>query len=126
MTDKQINEVIKHKLGTSYRPHRRIQLSEREDSEMYVGVGAMMISRIIQTDEIPDYCNSIEAAWQIVEYLQKKEYAVEVTGSGIDKDFYFECWIIRPVERPYSECAGTAPRAICMAFLKLGSDGRVE
>lgn len=65
----------------------------------------------------PDYVHEIEAAWEIIEHLKTDEM-------GFSLEFESKLWSvgIGPVERNDAwtyEDADTAPRAICLAFLKL-------
>lgn len=65
---------------------------------------------------IPDYCHSIAAAWEIVEYMYEKGTSVLLDGAYDDRNW--ECsWITSDVR--YMGVADTAPMAICLAFLKL-------
>lgn len=87
MTDSEINEAVVRKLGLG-DPH-----------EMFV---------------IPPYCNSIEAAWEIVEKIEWFCLQKEHDGSG------WTVWDMAGTEEAnLIVTADTAPMAICLAFLKL-------
>lgn len=98
-------------------------------------------------DMLPDYCGSIQAAWEIIEYISKKldpngdiqetaypDGKPRFMGYGFHLEHHSEnsCekWICTLPEivcaPPYEEMnddiqaeADTAPLAICLAFLKL-------
>lgn len=91
MTDQEINEAVHEKLhGKPYDPFN-----------------------------IPDYCTSIQAAWEIVE----KEAGFDLFFA---RDYQGEKWsctfTVKEGDRPswvVGAKADTAPMAICLAFLKL-------
>lgn len=95
MTDQEINEAVARKLGYELVKPNWWQFPKE------TGRGP-----------VPDYCHSIEAAWEI---LLKVEYWSIRTMKGREDEVLVElgfgplvgCW------------ADTAPRAICLAFLKL-------
>lgn len=68
-----------------------------------------------------DYCHSIAAAWEVVEYKTKLNTGF-VFGLGWRGDEGWWCKMeighIDPEVRVY-ETADTAPLAICLAFLKI-------
>ena len=70
--------------------------------------------------DLPDYCHSIAAAWEIVDWVAEKGYEPVIMHSPREK------WGVNFLEAPgdppetgYSVNAKTAPMAICLAFLKL-------
>lgn len=79
----------------------------------------------------PSYSTSIEAAWEIVEWLNKHEYEVELTMNPDGPDTMVQ--IDKKAKVKIAECdftgdpikdfaclfADTAPLAICLAFLEL-------
>lgn len=97
MTNQAINEEVARKLG--YEPDRGQIFLEGK----YVCV--------------PNFCESIEAAWGVVEWIHdnggkmlwKSCFELSQSGNG---------WLCRLRMAPW-EAADTAPMAICLAFLKL-------
>lgn len=96
MTDSEMNEAVARKLGVWM------------DGALY--------------HETPDYCNSIEAAWEIVEFVNKDYRSIFIDqiqryeNGKMTGKYYWN------VGFDGCECmsdAATAPRAICEAFLKL-------
>jgi hypothetical protein len=70
--------------------------------------------------EPPDYCRSIEAAWEVLEAMNKKGY-VTVERGILEPEW--QCSINwaegEQTDFLIIELADTAPLAICKAFLKL-------
>lgn len=66
--------------------------------------------------DIPDYCYSIEAAWEIFDWAQKQKISYNVSFLGNDT---FLAQFVRDSRDHWSQISDTAPMAICMAFLKL-------
>jgi len=94
MTDKELNEAVARKLGL-YRT--------------YVGTKKGWTH--------PDYCHDIAAAWEIVE---KVDYCYLFKCDGMF-EWKWECKLTRREEdRKWYATADTAPKAICLAFLKVG------
>lgn len=104
MTDSEINEAVAKKLGwtitgncgglKAYRNFKETEFSEQE--------------------YIPDYVHSIEAAWEIVEFLGRERH-VRIGWQPLTK-----MWYVRFNEDSNdSGNSDTAPRAICEAFLRL-------
>lgn len=102
MTDKKINDAVARKLGWW-----KIENGIGKRPEYKEGDGC--------ADVIPDYCGSIEAAWEIVEklgdftlrYSPPKKWIVSKLMAWNHQD-----------DTIIGE-ADTAPMAICLAFLKL-------
>ena len=100
MTDQEINGAVARKLGVN----RIIKSSEPSGILQWV-------------EPVKDYCHSIEAAWEVVEWIHqnggkllwKPMFELSHSGNG---------WLCRMRQEPY-EAADTAPMAICLAFLKL-------
>lgn len=70
---------------------------------------------------IPDYAGRIEAAWEIVEFVQDKITKVMIWNNpwqGVWVEFFHPDDAIDPNKR-ISANADTAPEAIVRAFLKL-------
>lgn len=88
MTDQEINEVVARKLG--HVPGK--------------------------SSGMPDYCHSIEAAWEILEAVASRGTHWEMSKADSGYTVF-----IREDDYPYVTEA-TAPMAICLAFLKLGDD----
>lgn len=87
MTDQELNEAVVRKLGKGH---------------IQEGWEKVCV--------IPDYCHSIQAAWEMVEKL---DYCKLVKAASS-----FRCQVSIGGE-PCNFYADTAPRAICLAFLKL-------
>ena len=68
-----------------------------------------------KTDFLPDYCRSIEAAWEIVASLLASGKCVQLNSDGKGVGF----WIGSRYRQKHFAEASTAPMAICLAFLKL-------
>lgn len=92
MTDQEINETVARRLGKGHI----------QDGWEKVCV-------------IPDYCHSIAAAWEIVEYCTENDIAVilDIRDGGSYCNFSGD-----EVGDNIAE-ADTAPMSICLAFLKL-------
>lgn len=113
MTDQDINEAVARKLGLR-------DCGSFVDKE----TGGKLSDHIMKPDgtfisKCPDYCHSIEAAWEIVE---KVDYICRI---GYGK--YYSCeFLMAQGERQeyYRAEADTAPMAICLAFLKLEPSNR--
>lgn len=107
MTDNELNELVARKLGwvvnktLDYQP-------------WYARPGGQPESAMIR--ELPDFCNSIQAAWEMVEWCK-----ANMKGS-FRWDFVLECsdraWRCGMFDVEEIE-ADTAPMAIALAFLKL-------
>lgn len=111
MTDNEINEAVARKLGYDIRlPHH----AENPFLVRRVEPGDHSIS----DEEIPDYCHSIEAAWEIVVSLMPR-YTLCLEG---DQEWSADFYTVNEEEDVIARCeasADTAPMAICKAFLKL-------
>lgn len=104
MTDQEINEAVAVKLGEDVR-HGGIFVQGGDWGE-----------EMDESHPIPDYCHSIEAAWEIVEHIKDKGgrlgLLLEANGG----------WRASFKMSPSDYLNGhhdTAPMAICKAFLKL-------
>ena len=65
---------------------------------------------------LKDYCHSIEAAWEIVDYLKANKISFDLNMSMFETDDIWEARMRGPI---IWAMAQTAPMAICQAFLKL-------
>lgn len=110
MTDQEINEAVARKLGHDVR------------------FGGIFIEGVPddfmdESHPIPDYCHSIEAAWEVVEYCRHGLvlYQIDLSWSRTGSTWY--CTM--GTKNQYNEGVGvgTAPMAVALAFLKLGQDG---
>ncbi len=63
---------------------------------------------------LPDYCHSIEAAWEILLKAEKEKRQIYLQSRN---DAVRSGWTVSIDEA--MEYADTAPMAICLAFLKL-------
>lgn len=106
MTDQEINEAVARELGYK-KYHQDIEGAEGYD---YWSDGKH------QNKNDLDFTTSIAAAWEIVEFMYEKGTSVILNGAYDDRNW--ECsWITGEVR--YMRVADTAPKAICLAFLKL-------
>lgn len=98
MTDKEINEAVARKMGW----------------KSVEGGGWISPNEIpyIHGDFIPDYSHSIEAAWEILKFVD----AWKLEGYGGDEVTVSLALDSNPIA---DESADTSPMAICLAFLKL-------
>ncbi len=96
MTPQKINEAVARKLGLwiSDGPHSKIGPTFTKD--------------------IPDYCTSIAAAWEIAEKI-KNTTLFEILWH----DGQWECQIASSEVTTVNATADTAPMAICLAYLKI-------
>ena len=91
MTDQEINEAVARKLGTF------------QEGALYY--------------DLPDYCHSIEAAWEIVESEKGKHFfEIHETPEGWIAIF---CPVVGTWKQMTRGEVDAAPMAICKAFLKL-------
>lgn len=97
-TDAELNESVARKLGWTEVPGSdgRAWLKNNDPVDAHV---------------LPDYCHSIAAAWEIVNYCQNNS-----------DNFYLD-WEDKPLWTCQlgiaEEQAATAPMAICLAFLEM-------
>jgi len=108
MTDQEINEAVAKKLGW-----------EKMQNPAVIGEGYLTSWKNPTSSygHPPDYCHSIEAAWEIVEKIKETELFALCFHDG-----QWHCEInCVDGERPIDQEADTAPMAICKAFLKLNS-----
>lgn len=129
MTDQELNEAVARKLGWSH------SLSGQKDGELnrnqWTPPGK---SRLTVWRDLPDYCHSIAAAWEIVEKIKvlplpDKVNSREISQWEFDLSYYGERWEVNFMQDANGEpwyffendegIADTAPKAICKAFLKL-------
>lgn len=118
MSGRKVNEAVARKLG--WKVNRRPYTFKAQDKG----------ERWIIADAVPNYCHSIAAAWELVEFA-KPNYSFEI-----------HCWkqswgeemkalrdmciaVFTPRNGTWKQGepgeADTAPMAICLAFLKLPS-----
>lgn len=104
MTDQEINEAVARKLGWDKMHPCQRHLSKKVRADFYIA------------GPPPDYCHSIEAAWEICDFVKQVHPEWQVSLFCVDKDW---ACIFGTAEKHYAEYADTAPMAICLAFLKL-------
>lgn len=102
MTDTEINEAVARKLG--WIKDRRFM----DDHLSAVGWGRG--SEFIQHPV--DYCHSIAAAWEVVEWMLKNghDFNMSCDESSFGIAWKYDEYIVE---------ADTAPMAICLAFLRV-------
>lgn len=118
MTPQQINEAVARKLGATdihVLKWPKMVFNNRPHPWHGMLVGTFPSVGASGESPVPDYCHSIEAAWEIVEANHEK-YAFEIHSSPNDYHAFFTgpTW-----KQTYKGQADTAPMAICKAFLKL-------
>lgn len=99
MTDTEINEAVARKL--------RWERSPEHDDCWARGYLADLLVRV----DLPDYCRSIAAAWEICEF---QSGCMTLTDVGLSWKCEFHLTPLTVEAR-----SDTAPMAICLAFLKL-------
>lgn len=115
MTDTELNEAVGRKLGWTgigWNGFEKICGNPPHDPKDIKA--AMVIATL------PDYCNRIEAAFEIVASIEP-DYWFAIRRKPVDDKFEWSCIIGKEADskQPYQAEADTAPRAICEAFLKL-------
>ena len=97
MTNQEINEAVARKLGNDLRVYNKVDVYKKQPNGNYI------------LTQIPAYCTSISAAWEIVLSVKGR---IEL-HRRYDK---WKCWLRDEIEAGQAD---TAPMAICLAFLKL-------
>lgn len=98
MTDQEINEAVARKLGAQW-----VVKSNERKNKLY--------------SEPKDYCRSIAAAWEIVDFMKTRERYMELWSPMGDR--HWVCSMTEKGQIIASGASATAPMAICLAFLKL-------
>lgn len=109
MTDQELNEVVARKLG--YHKCKNCDWGYGPDGTCNTSLH----------QHLSDYCNSIQAAWEVVEAIP---LALHLSLFRAPNN-YWTCEIINQKNGdsiPIFQIADTAARAICEAFLKLEGD----
>lgn len=112
MTDQEINEAVARKLGNWCGCGHLVE--EHSDGRPFGNGPAVCSHGFCKCEEIkyPDYCHSIEAAWEVVDFLEMRTEMPEFQLTG-GKDLWV-CQI-----RKQAGYGNTASMAICLALLKL-------
>ncbi len=105
MTDQEINEAVARKLGWGE--------SGEEGRWVLPSQGVKWLI------DPPDFCHSIEAAWEVVESLHPQN-GIALT-QHLQPPYGWSCtmWTAMTEEPDFTVRADTAPMAICLVFLKL-------
>lgn len=108
MTDEEFNEAVAKKLGWKYHEDLKPVCWETPgDSRCFLR-------------DLPDYCHSIEAAWEIVEYVNADRFRIIKARIIPEWSAVFEFQNLEDKKvTEYFASEDTLPRAICEAFLKL-------
>jgi Phage ABA sandwich domain len=112
MTDQELNEAVARKLGWA----QSSLLGWISPSTQYRKPDDV----ICQKPNPPDFCHSIQAAWEIVEFMSSRRIGTYLFG-GIGKAWHCDLHT-HPAGQDdpgVSQSAYSAPMAICRAFLKL-------
>lgn len=122
MTDQEINEAVARKLGYCTENH------------------SLSCKKAYWSEQLgPDFCHSIAAAWEVVEWLHDKgdqnkpdsiPYGFRLEHHTENSEDKWVCELPNVTwAPPYEEMnsditveADTAPMAICLAFLKMGAE----
>lgn len=107
MTNQEINEAIDKKLHGGKHPIRAMINDPIEGAP---------INMVACYGPIPNYCDDIKAAWEIVEWFRSKNMRFGLTNCPLGSDAGWECYV-QSTEETFS--ADTAPMAIALAFLKV-------
>lgn len=74
-------------------------------------------------DDLPDYCHSIEAAWEVVDSLRTRSprcfFRLDEASGGWLCTIEWREGNINEIPKFVEWLTATAPMAICLAFLKL-------
>lgn len=122
MTDEEINQAVAKRLGWKPTRTKYSTFDGQHDAEVIR----------YRESRLPDYCHSLEAAWEIVEQVQTKpEHWIACRWKPLcenESGGKWNCMIVwQKANSPNGEehrilgnsYADTAPRAICLAFLAL-------
>lgn len=105
MTDQEINEAVAKRLGWIKTDLTSVGLWKQPGSTDDQGV---------YLRDLPDFCNRIEAAWEMAEKIEWFCLEKNHDGSG------WSVYDMAGTEEATLICeSDTAPMAICLAFLKL-------
>jgi hypothetical protein len=109
MTDQEINEAVAKKLG--WEKHNRTCEQLTPGASIFTYGNHWYQEGALCRERMPNYCHSIEAAWEIV----KNQTVTLDNCHGV-----WHCGISVDTEEEWVEdVADTAPMAICKAFLTL-------
>src|ERR1041384_5005958 len=107
MIDQEINEQVARKLGWT-------------ENAPEVGRACWHNPQGFDCYTVPDYCQSIKAAWEIWEKLRDMGYDLQLFSSWDRRNIVcFNLTFKGDISKNYQAEADTAPMAICRAFLKL-------
>lgn len=96
-------------------------MNDQETNEQVARrLGNIPENYVLYSGPLPNYVGDIRAAWEVVEFMSRKGVGTYLFG-GIGDSWH--CDLHRhPAAQDdpeVSQSADTAPRAICLAFLKL-------
>jgi hypothetical protein len=107
MTNDEMNSAVARKLG--YTPNKFGGWS-----------GPCPTGGDWARSKLPNYCGSIQAAWEIVEFwLQSKMRVKRFELRKSNASSWYAVFEDGQSDQIYDAIAATAPEAICRAFLKL-------
>lgn len=110
MTDQELNEQVARKLGW-------YALKWRDEVSRKPAWWGLSKDHTVES-LVPDFCHSIEAAWEIFGYASSRYTDLTLVQDNDRWLAFFGIWDGQGINRNFSR-ADTAPRAICLAFLKL-------
>lgn len=119
MTDDEINEAVARKLGDTAYCGCGDPVSDHGKGEFE---GEMVCCHAFckcESIKIPDYCHSIEAAFEIVEKYRHSKVTVGYRFELIDHDVEWYCGWANDSGWLATGEAESPAMAICLAFLKL-------
>ncbi len=108
MTDQKINETLARKLGW----HKG--LLDPNSWGKPTDVPGHYLHQAL-----PDYCHSIEAAWEIVNKIEKDKLGWNLSYDAAVRSYIFRYGPFSIQSNVHESRADTAPMAICKAFLAL-------
>lgn len=105
MTDQEINEAVARKLGW------------KKEKGFWWSPIISEVPKLTTNNPLPDFCHSLEAAWEIVEWCKFHKRQIHLDTTNVS----WVCLIGHSQHGivVHSGEADTAPLAICLAFLKL-------
>lgn len=109
-TNQAINEAVALKLGWT------LEISNHDNKRRWNNQTGFVFS------ELADYCTDIAAAWEVVEKMASEERVIQLVYVEKFKRWFFT--IGNRTEKSQFDGqaeADTAPRAICLAFLKVSA-----
>lgn len=113
MTDQEINEAVARKLGWTCDP-------DQERHKPPYRLWSHKDGRVVTALEIPNYCGSIEAAWEIVEYWLNSKIGFRTFALRRSNTSYWYAQFQQENNyKIYDQIDAICPMAIALAFIKI-------